>query len=135
MSKKKAYYFQHDSNAREDEKLIALRMDKGAAGYGIYFMLLELLSQSKDCMFERNYNKIGYTLKLGAEDIKPIVENYGLFQFADNGKLFYSERLKEHMDSMQQTSEQRSIAGRKSAAKRAKSNNCSTNVDQNGNIC
>ena len=113
MSKKKAYYFQHDSNAREDEKLIALRMDKGAAGYGIYFMLLELLSQSKDCMFERNYNKIGFALKLGAEDIKPIVENYGLFQFTEDGKLFYSARLKEHMDAMQELSVKRSEAGRK----------------------
>ena len=35
-----ANYFSHDSNARNDEKVIRLRMKHGAAGYGVYFMLL-----------------------------------------------------------------------------------------------
>ena len=34
-------YFSHDSNARNDERILLLRMKHGAAGYGVYFMLLE----------------------------------------------------------------------------------------------
>ena len=33
-------YFSHDSNARNDERIIRLRMKYGAAGYGVFFMVL-----------------------------------------------------------------------------------------------
>jgi len=36
-------YFPHDSNARNSDKLLPVRMKYGAEGYGIYFMLLERL--------------------------------------------------------------------------------------------
>ena len=100
MSNKITYYFQHDSNAREDEKIVALRIDMGAKGYGIYFMLLEILSTSKDCMFECNYKKLGYILHEDASEIKKVVENYNLFRFSDNGNMFLSTRLTAHMNSM-----------------------------------
>jgi len=36
--KKEAYYFSHDSNARQDEKIIKLRMKLGWEGYGLYWL-------------------------------------------------------------------------------------------------
>ena len=43
MGRKKATktlssYFPHDSNARNDERLVNVRMKHGPAGYGVYFM-------------------------------------------------------------------------------------------------
>ena len=31
-------YFSHDSNARNSDKMMQVRMDLGAEGYGIFFM-------------------------------------------------------------------------------------------------
>lgn len=38
-------YFSHDGNARNDAKLLKVRMKHGAAGYGVYFMILERLRE------------------------------------------------------------------------------------------
>lgn len=138
MPKKRTYYFTHDCNAREDDKIVALRMDKGAAGYGLYWLLLELLSTSPNCEFERNYNKVGFILHESAKDIKEVVENYGLFQIAENGKTFYSSRMKEQMESFEEVSEKRREAinkrwkaQRESGSKEEQVNNtCNTNVIQ-----
>ena len=40
---KDAYYFSHDSNARNDQRIMKLRMKYGPEGYGIYFMIIEIL--------------------------------------------------------------------------------------------
>ena len=42
---KDAYYFPHFSNARHDRKIKRLRKELGAEGYGIYFMILEILRE------------------------------------------------------------------------------------------
>ena len=120
MSKKK-HFFDHDFSAREDEKIVALRMDMGAAGYGIYFMLLELLSESSGYMLESNYNRIGYQLHENPEDIKKIVEEYGLFQFSDDKKMFFSKRLKVKLENIFSLSDVRSKAGKAGAQSRWRS--------------
>ena len=43
---KDAFYFPHFSNARTDRKLRRVRKDLGLEGYGIYFMLLEVMLNS-----------------------------------------------------------------------------------------
>ena len=47
-------YFPHDSNARNSDKLIPVRMKYGAEGYGIYFMILERLREEKNYMSIRD---------------------------------------------------------------------------------
>ena len=46
--KKDAYYFPHFSNARNDSKLMRIRRIFGIEGYGIYFMLLEILRDQQN---------------------------------------------------------------------------------------
>lgn len=41
--KKDAYYFPHDSNAKDDEKCIILLEELGPEGYGIFWILVETL--------------------------------------------------------------------------------------------
>lgn len=43
---KDKFYFSHDSNARRDPKLIALRGNHGWAGYGRFFALVEILRET-----------------------------------------------------------------------------------------
>lgn len=88
---KSIYYFSHDSNARNDEKLLAVRMRFGAEGYGIYFMILERLMDSRDYLSVKDYNIIAFDFRVSSEKVKSIVEDFGLFVFTEDGKHFYSE--------------------------------------------
>lgn len=87
-------YFSHDSNARNSEKMIKVRMKYGAEGYGVYFMILERLRDEANYMSIKDYNVIAFDLRVDASIIKAVVEDFGLFVFTDDGKYFYSSKFK-----------------------------------------
>lgn len=120
MSNKNTFYFNHDCNARDDDKIVAVRMKQGAEGYGIYFMLLELLGCSEGCALRRDYNGLAWQLRVPTEAVKRVIEDYGLFQFSEDGKLFHSARLKAQMDAMSETRAKRSQAGKRGMESRWK---------------
>ena len=107
-----ANYFSHDSNARNSDRLIRLRMKHKAAGYGVYFMILERLRSVKD------YNMIAFDLREDTSLIKSVVEDFGLFVFTEDGEYFYSESFNARMEKMETTSGKRSNAGKIGAKKR-----------------
>lgn len=109
---KSTNYFSHDSNARNDEKLVRLRMRHGAAGYGVYFMLLERLREEADYMSAKDYNMIAFDLRVDAAIVKSVVEDFGLFTFTDDGKCFYSESFTRRMDIKDTLLRQRSEGGK-----------------------
>lgn len=109
---KSTNYFSHDSNARNDEKLVRLRMKQGAAGYGVYFMILERLREEADYMSAKDYNMIAFDLRVDAAIVKSVVEDFGLFTFTDDGKCFYSESFTRRMDIKDQLRRQRSEGGK-----------------------
>lgn len=109
---KSTNYFFHDSNARNDEKLVRLRMRHGAAGYGVYFMLLERLREEADYMSAKDYNMIAFDLRVDAAIVKSVVEDFGLFIFTDDGKCFYSESFTRRMDIKDTLRRQRSEGGK-----------------------
>jgi hypothetical protein len=111
-------YFSHDSNARNDEKLVRLRMRHGAAGYGVYFMLLERLREENNYTSVRDYNMIAYDLRVDASLVKSVVEDFGLFAFAHDGKCFYSESFSRRMEMMDTLRRRRSHAGKLGMASR-----------------
>ena len=111
-------YFSHDSNARNSEKLIRVRMDLGAAGYGIFFMILERLREETNYMSVKDYNIIAFDLRVDSSLVKKVIENYGLFVFTEDGKYFYSESFLNRMEFKDQKSIKRSEAGKKGAAAR-----------------
>lgn len=45
---KDSYYFSHDFNARNDEKILELRATFGAEGYGIFWMLVETMAENEN---------------------------------------------------------------------------------------
>ena len=112
-----ASYFPHDSNARNDEKLIRLRMRWKSAGYGVYFMILERMREERNYMCVKDYNVIAFDLREDAAMIKSVVEDFGLFVFTSDGKYFYSESFLSRMEAKDDVSNIR----RKAALKRWKS--------------
>lgn len=112
---KEAYYFSHDSNARNDEKIIAVRMRHGAEGYGIYFMIIERLLESSNYMSVKDYNIIAFDLRVDAKKVKEIVEDFGLFEFSEDKKHFFSPGLNNRVRQLDEMRKKLSEAGKKGA--------------------
>ena len=106
-------YFPHDSNARNDSKLLALRIRHKAAGYGVYFMILERLREETNYMSVKDYNLIAFDLREDASLIKSVVEDFGLFAFTPDGECFYSEGFSRRMEIKDKETRRRSEAGKK----------------------
>ncbi|EOE6413483.1 DnaD domain protein [Enterococcus hirae] len=115
-------YFPHDSNSRNSDKLLPVRMKFGAEGYGIYFMILERLRDEKNYMSVKDYNMLAFDLRVDAGKVKSIVEDFGLFAFTENGECFYSEGFNKRMEIKDEKSKKRSEAGKKGAEKRWQKN-------------
>lgn len=110
---KNSFYFPHDCNARNDNKLIQLRMKHGMRGYGIYFGIVELLMEANSYQLPLNFQAIAYDLREDAKDIEDIVTQYNLFTV--NCAVFWSDSLKERMKKREEVSMRRSQAGKKGA--------------------
>ena len=111
-------YFSHDSNARNSDKMMQVRMDLGAEGYGIFFMLIERLREEKEYKSTTNYNVLAFDLKVEPEKVKQVVENYDLFKFTEDGKYFYSESFNGRMEMMDVRAQQRISKAKKAAQAR-----------------
>ena len=108
-------YFPHDVNARNDEKLLSLRMEMGATGVGIYWMLLEKLATANGQRLEYNLNKLSWDLHCEWNDIKDVIGKYDLFVIDSDDNTFYSKRLCEHAQQVESVAAKRSRAGRAGA--------------------
>ena len=132
---KKQSYFSHDSNARNSEKLIRLRMRHKAAGYGVFFMILERLREEPNYMSVKDYNVIAFDLREDASLIKSVVEDFGLFVFTEDGKYFYSESFSRRMGIKDDEKAKRSEAGKKGMARRwANAEKSAENPSENNTV-
>ena len=120
-------YFPHDSNARNSDKLIPLRIKKGTEGYGVYFMILERLREEPDYTSIKDYNTLAFDFRVGSDLIKSVFEEFGLFQFTEDGKRFYSEGFTARM----QKKDEKSNKARESARKRWENKQTQSKPDAN----
>lgn len=124
-----APYFSHDANARNSNRLLAVRIKHGAEGYGIYFMILERLREESDYTSSTNYDVMAYDFRVDSEKIRSIVEDFGLFEFNEDGSRFYSPDFNERMEMKDKNAEKLSRAATVAANKRwsKKNSNSSKN--------
>lgn len=109
---KDAYYFPHDSNAKDDPKCVLLIEQLGMEGYGIYWMLIETLREQPDYTYPvANIPALGRRYNTTAEKVKTVVCNYGLFTVKDD-KIFFSDSLNRRMLVFEEKRAKRSEAGR-----------------------
>ena len=119
---KDAYYFPHDSNARNDQRLLKVRMKYGMEGYGIYFGIIEILREQSNyklpmCVFD----SIAYDLRVDVKVIKDLVTGkYNLFEYDVDTDEFYSKSLKRRLERMDAMKKKRADAGRKGGLASAK---------------
>ncbi|HEX2866527.1 MAG TPA: DUF4373 domain-containing protein [Ignavibacteriales bacterium] len=135
--KKDAYFFTHDSNARRDPKIIALRGAYGSEGYAWFWMIVEILREQNGYKYNIG-SKFGISSLASElqcdvnrlrEFINDCINEFNLFE--SDGQYFWSNSLAERMDTWENIKEKRSKAGKKGANKRWEDNGNATNSDGN----
>jgi hypothetical protein len=108
---KDAYYFPHFSNARHDRKLQRIRKELGIEGYGIYFMLLEVLREMSDFSYPMSdIDLLADEFGTSEQKVRTVVTNYGLFE-VDELEQFFSPKLLIYLEPYFKMKEQRRLAG------------------------
>lgn len=111
-------YIPHPSNYRHASGIVALRIEEGAAGYGIYWMIIELLRDAPSFKFSGNPRAIAFAInEANIELVSRVIGNYGLFDFDDDG-LLLSPWLLDAMGAYADRKTKLQEAGRRGAAKR-----------------
>jgi hypothetical protein len=117
---KEAYYFSHDANARQDEKILMLRAEHSWEGYGIYWALIEMMFESSDSALHHNKIKgIAVSYNIDITLLQHVINTCikeELFT-SDNDK-FWSESLSRRKSKFLELREKKSEAGKKGMAKR-----------------
>lgn len=133
INKKDAFWFSHDSNAKDDPKCMLLIDQLGLEGYGIYWILVETLRDQPDYKYPLKLLPIlAKRYVTSGEKMKAVVLNYELFQI-ENDQFFFSESLNNRMRSLADKRENARKAGIASAEKRKELNSRSTAVQQSFN--
>ena len=108
----KKTYFNHDSTARNDYRIISMRAKLGYEAYGIFWAVLELLFTEENKICTSQYDILAYGLQCDPKILKQVVEDFDLFIIEDG--CFYSKRLNKHIDDINS----KSIKAKENAAKR-----------------
>ena len=135
-SKKDAYYFSHDSNAKDDFKCMLLIEELGLEGYGIFWVLVETLREQENFKYPlKLLSSLARKYNTTVAKMEVVVKNYNLFIIQDE-TFFFSKSLNTRMELMNNKRKQARLAGIKSGeARRNKKNErmlngSSTNVEQ-----
>ena len=94
----KKTYFNHDSNSRNDIRIIKLRAKLSYEGYGIFWALLELLFNEENKLCISDYETLAFGLQCDPKILKQVIEDFELFVIEDN--CFYSKWLHRHIEDI-----------------------------------
>jgi len=96
---KDTFYFTHDYNSRQDEKIKQLIRQYGLLGYGIFWAIVEDLYNNANAL-RTDYKGIAYDLHSDEITIKSIINDFGLFIIDDGyfGSLSIERRLNERLE-------------------------------------
>lgn len=117
---KETYYFSHDSNARNDEKILMLRAEHGWQGYGIYWALLEMMFEAKEtCLSHAKVKGIAISYNVDITLLESVINTCETERlFVSDGVIFWSESLRERKQKFLELRQQKSEAGKRGMVKR-----------------
>jgi len=103
--KKDAYYFPHFCNARHDRKLKRVQKELGVEGYGIFFMILEVLRDQPDFKYPMSdLDLLADEFGTSEQKVTTVVCNYKLFD-VDAENNFTSHKLQLYLQPYLERSE------------------------------
>ena len=114
------YYFSHDSNARNDEKILMLRAEHGWEGYGLFWALIEMMFENEEtCLHHNKIKGIALNCNIDITLLQNVIKtaiSEKLFESDD--KTFWSNSLRIRKEKYKENLEKKSIAGKKGMQKR-----------------
>jgi hypothetical protein len=117
---KESFYFQHDYEAVNDPKIQALIGNYGAAGYGVFWRIIEMLhSEVCHVLPYKQYIFSGIAMQMRVEYdfveklVVSCVKEFELFQSDELS--FWSERVFDNFEKRKNLSKIRSLAGKRGA--------------------
>jgi hypothetical protein len=114
---KDAYYFSHDSNARNDLKMVKLRKELGLLGVGLFWCVVEMLREANGYKLPiTEISAICYELRIDDNDFQKLFD-CGLF--VQKNKFFFSESLLQRMERLDGIKVKRAESGRIGGQNRA----------------
>lgn len=125
-------WFKHDNNARNDPKIRELVRVKGVIAKGIYWDLVEMLHEAGGSLpINKTIEIVAYENHLRKTDVvEYIIKDSELFIINEENGYFFSKRLSNEIQHMEDVSRQKSIAGK--ASGKARSNGKSNSyIDSN----
>lgn len=107
---KDAYYFPHDSNARHDPKMCSLIHRHGMAGYGWYWVIIEMLREQDGYQLGRDEDTVD-AIAMQCQTTTEIMQAFlsdaiRLKLFSADDGAFWSESLKRRMIPFEERSKQ-----------------------------
>jgi len=94
----KKTYFNHDSIARNDYRIIKMRSKLGMESYGIFWSVLEMLFTEENKLCIDDYDSLAFGLQCDAKILKQVIEDFDLFVIEDG--CFYSKRLHKQINDI-----------------------------------
>jgi hypothetical protein len=139
---KDAFWFPHDSNARNDQFILEMRAKHGSQGYGWFWMLVEMMrDESQYRLRVSNCNAFAMQLNCQPDAVSVFIDDciqkYKLF--ASDGEWFWSDSLRRRMRHKDAVSRERSKVAQVRWSKAHANamqlhNNCKANAMQNDAI-
>jgi len=112
---KDSYYFSHDYNARNDERILELRAKYGAEGYGIFWMVIETMAETDNGGIKKTYIgglSLGYGVAI--DRLREIISLCIVLElFYEEEDYLFSKRLLEHKKLRKTLSDNGSEGARK----------------------
>ena len=108
---KDTFYFSHDYNSRNDEKIKFLIRKHGLLGYGLFWSIIEDLYNNANAL-RTDYEGIAYDFRIDVSIVKSVINDFDLFVFDEDvfGSLSVQKRIDER--------DSKSVKARESAHKR-----------------
>lgn len=111
-------YIPHPSDARIGSAVISLRIAEGSAGYGVYWMICELLRDADNYKIPADAKRISFAInEADHELINRVIHTPELFTI-DEGGFLSCQWLNEAMGQYDERKKKLQEAGRRGAAKR-----------------
>ena len=99
---KDTFYFSHDYNSRNDEKIKKLIRKHGMQGYGVFWAIVEELYNNANAL-HLDYDGIAFDLRTESDVIYSVLHDFDLFVFNGDhfGSLSVQNRINDRKDKSQ----------------------------------
>ena len=112
---KDAYYFKHDAHARHDPKMKALIGKYGIAGYGKFWVIIEMLRETSGYKLEDKdyiWSSLSKDMECSVEEVKQFIKDcvneFSLLVQEDG--FYYSESFLGRMNKLDEIRQKRKLA-------------------------